>query len=244
MPQPTQKAFTTGSEFPPLDQGVLRLYSMRMCPYAQRTRILLRHKNIEHETVNINLKEKPEWYLEKITPLGKVPAIQKDDLIVYDSSIVNDYIDATYPGEKLTPQDPLQLAKDRMFLEQMTQVVGPFYKIFLSGGQSMEAAPMVLSGLDVAEKELKTRNTPFFCGTKMGMLDVLLFPHLERASLLGKFSPVLALNQDRFPHFLAWIETMMNVPAVRETATPAEVLLKYIQMIKEKNVNYDEGLEE
>jgi glutathione S-transferase len=73
------------------------------------------------ETVNINLKEKPEWFLE-LAPLGTVPAIQKDDIIVYDSPIVCQYLDETYPGEKLTPNDPYQKAKDAMLVERYSKV--------------------------------------------------------------------------------------------------------------------------
>ncbi|KAL4234997.1 Glutathione S-transferase omega-1 [Mactra antiquata] len=160
---PTEKAYCTGSEFPPLEPGVLRLYSMRLCPFAQRSRILLVHKKIPHETININLSKKPEWYLEKINQLGKVPAIQKDDRIVFDSAIVNDYIDVTYPGEKLTPDDPYQQAKDRMFMEKYSQVIVAFYKIFYTRGK-LDAATDLLKSLDLVEKELKTRKTPFFGG--------------------------------------------------------------------------------
>ncbi|KAL4234995.1 Glutathione S-transferase omega-1 [Mactra antiquata] len=240
---PTEKAYCAGSEFPPLEPGVLRLYSLRTCPYAQRSRILLAHKKIPHETVNINLREKPEWYLEKINPLGKVPAIQKDDLIVYDSSIINDYIDATYPGEKLTPQDPLQLAKDRMFLEICSKVIVAFYKIYYTRG-NLDAAPELLISLDLVEKELKTRNTPFFGGQSMGMLDVLLFPHLERCGHLGKFADVLTLEQDRFPLLNEWLKTMMTVPAVRETSTPQDVFFNALKTTGTENVNYDYGLED
>ena len=77
--------------------------------------------NNRFETVNINLKEKPEWFLE-LAPLGTVPAIQKDDVIVYDSPIVCQYLDETYPGEKLTPSDPYQKAKDAMLIERFSKV--------------------------------------------------------------------------------------------------------------------------
>lgn len=40
----------------------LKLYTALICPYAQRTRLVLAHKNIPYETVEIDLANKPEWY--------------------------------------------------------------------------------------------------------------------------------------------------------------------------------------
>lgn len=81
--------------------------------------------------VNIHLSKKPEWFLEKINPLGKVPAIQKDDKVVYESAVCCDYLDQVYPGNKLTPDDPYQQARDRILVEHFGQVcVGVYYKIF------------------------------------------------------------------------------------------------------------------
>jgi hypothetical protein len=43
----SQKALTIGNEFPPLTPGMLRLYSMRFCPYSQRVRLVLEAKKIK-----------------------------------------------------------------------------------------------------------------------------------------------------------------------------------------------------
>lgn len=37
---------------------------MVFCPYAQRVRLVLAAKGIEYETVNIQLKDKPEWLFD------------------------------------------------------------------------------------------------------------------------------------------------------------------------------------
>lgn len=53
-----------GSSLPPKKEGLLRLYSMLFCPYAERARIVLKIKNVPHDIVNIDLKNKPEWLFE------------------------------------------------------------------------------------------------------------------------------------------------------------------------------------
>ncbi|WAR12158.1 GSTO1-like protein [Mya arenaria] len=66
-----------------------------------------------HKTVNIHLQDKSEWFLVENTPIGKVPTIQLDDRIFFDSLIVNYYLDIMYPETKLNPDDPYQLASDK-----------------------------------------------------------------------------------------------------------------------------------
>ncbi|MCP6606353.1 glutathione S-transferase N-terminal domain-containing protein, partial [Klebsiella pneumoniae] len=56
----------------PVPEGQIRVYSMRFCPFAQRTLLVLKAKGIRHEVININLKNKPEWFFKK-NPIGLVP---------------------------------------------------------------------------------------------------------------------------------------------------------------------------
>jgi len=53
----------------------------------QRARLVLAAKGIEYECVNINLKDKPEWFYG-LNPLGKVPVIEMPDgKVIYESAI-------------------------------------------------------------------------------------------------------------------------------------------------------------
>ena len=74
-----------------------------------------------HEVINIDLKNKPDWFLEK-NPLGKVPTLEQDQRIVFDSLICCDYLDEVYPENRLTPSDPYRQAQDKMLLEMFSQV--------------------------------------------------------------------------------------------------------------------------
>ena len=65
--------------------------------------------------INVNLKSKPEWFLE-MNPLGKVPTIKIKDEIFYESLPVCDYLDEEFPGRKLNPENYAQRTKDRMLL--------------------------------------------------------------------------------------------------------------------------------
>jgi glutathione S-transferase len=75
-----------------------------------------------HDIVNIDLQDKPEWYLER-NPLGKVPAVETESGdCLYESLIISDYLDEKYPERPLQPKDPMQKAKDRILVEHFSRV--------------------------------------------------------------------------------------------------------------------------
>ena len=51
-----------------------------------------------------------------------VPVVEIGDKIVYESAIVNDYLDDIFPQEKLTPDSPYQRARDKILLERFGKV--------------------------------------------------------------------------------------------------------------------------
>ena len=53
--------------------------------------------------------KKPEWYFD-INPRGKVPSLEKNGDIIYESDLTSNYVDEAYPGRKLTTADPLKRA--------------------------------------------------------------------------------------------------------------------------------------
>ena len=74
-----------------------------------------------HEIVNVNLKHKPMWF-RKRNINGLVPVLEKDGVIVYESSVCNDYLDEVYPIPKLNPSDPMDRIRDRMLYDGFGKV--------------------------------------------------------------------------------------------------------------------------
>jgi len=170
------------------EDGKLRLYSMRFCPFAQRAHLVLEAKKIPYHTAYINLTEKPEWLVEK-SPLLKVPALELPGATtgpLIESLVISDYLDEAYPTNPLHSKDPLQKAYDRILIERFTACIGPFYKIAFSenGAEGCPGAITEFSaGLDVFEAELRKRGNKFFGGAKPGMLDYMIWPWCERTEM-------------------------------------------------------------
>ena len=74
----------------------IKIYSSARCPYAQRTRMLMIEKELPFELTEVDLSNKPDWFL-KVSPYGKVPVIVDDGETIYESAIINEY--SAGPGE-------------------------------------------------------------------------------------------------------------------------------------------------
>lgn len=236
------EALSSGSTFPPLKAGTLRIYSNRICPYAERARLVLAHKDIPNEVVNIHLSKKPEWFLEKINPLGKVPAIQKDDKIVYESAVCCDYLDQVYPGNKLTPDDPYQQARDRILVEHFGQVTTQYYKMLFGPSENCAAAAETLKkGLMEFDKEIQKRGD-FFGGSEPRMIDFMIWPWFERFHATEKLVNQIFISDGSMPNLTAYMDRMLSVPAVQKCRLSTENHLEFYQSVKNGAPNYNVGL--
>ncbi|XP_037934231.1 pyrimidodiazepine synthase [Teleopsis dalmanni] len=237
------KHFAKGSQKPELpDDGMLRLYSMRFCPYAHRVHLVLDAKNIPYHTIFINLTDKPEW-LTEFSALGKVPALQlttdEGAPALIESLIIAEYLDEKYPEKPLYPKDPLKKAQDKILIERFGAVVSPMYKVFLSGNEPGTLLE-ISKGLDIYEQELRSRGTPFFGGDKPGMLDYMIWPWCERSEMLKYLlDDKYKMDEERFAQLLKWKDLMINDAAVKSFYLNGETHAKYMRSRREGHADYD-----
>lgn len=94
----------------------MRLYDYPDCVFAQKVRVVLAEKELEYERVFVDLRakeqQKPEFL--KLNPYGKVPVLVDEDLVVYDSTIINEYLEDEYPHPPLMPADSAGRARVRL----------------------------------------------------------------------------------------------------------------------------------
>ncbi|XP_066457119.1 glutathione S-transferase omega-1-like isoform X2 [Eleutherodactylus coqui] len=232
----SQRSLVKGSPAPgPVPEGLIRLYSMRFCPYAQRPLLVLAAKGIKHEVVNINLKSKPDWFFEK-SPLGLVPSLETPDgKIIHDSPIICDYLDEAYPGNKLTPADPYEKAEEKMLLEHFSTVISTLYKIFFAkkdNQNTTEVKEQFFEKLKKLEEDLTKKNTPYFGGQSVSMVDYMMWPWFERVNVFDVLEFL-----EKTPRINAWYKLMLQDPAVKETYTEPDVLLAFYKLYSQNSVD-------
>ncbi|XP_078499863.1 glutathione S-transferase omega-1-like isoform X2 [Lissotriton helveticus] len=206
---------------------------MRFCPYAQRARIVLAAKKIKFETININLRSKPEWFLEKVSS-GLVPVLEtsKGD-IISESTTISDYLDEAYPDKKLTPSDPLQKAQQKMLLDSFSKLSSLMYNIFLATKRGEDVSgfkEQFNKQILEFEEVLIHQKTPYFGGVSVSMIDYMMWPFFERAEAFC-FQDGLKNT----PKINSWIELMMQDPAVKATKIDAETMKAFFALYATDN---------
>ncbi|XP_059613362.1 pyrimidodiazepine synthase-like isoform X2 [Phlebotomus argentipes] len=232
-----------GAPLPTLqDDGKIRLYSMRFCPYAHRVHLVLDAKEIPHHSIYVNLKAKPEWLYER-SPMGTVPAVdlpnESGGANLYESLVICDYLDEKFPQRPLYPRTPLAKAKDRLLIKKFDTVIDVMYKVFV--GEHVPGTVTEISNrLDFFEKELQTRGTDFFCGNAPGMVDFMIWPWCERADMFTfLLGDKYVLDDDRFPKLVKWRGLMKEDKAVKGFAISGELHAKYMESRQQGVPDYD-----
>lgn len=102
----------------------LTLISHPLCPFVQRAAIVLLEKNVTFERVNVDLADKPDWFLA-LSPTCKVPLLKVEragdrDATLFESMAICEYLEETQGGGKLYAEDALSRAQQRAWIEYGT----------------------------------------------------------------------------------------------------------------------------
>ena len=111
---------------------MIKLYDFKSSPNCQRVKIVLAEKNLPYEIMPVDLRAKeqrtPEYL--KLNPYGKVPVLTDDGTVLYESCIINEYLEEKYPSPPLMPKDPGQKAKARILIDYgMAHFDSPYQKL-------------------------------------------------------------------------------------------------------------------
>lgn len=204
------------------------LISFKICPFVQRSVITLREKNVDHDVTYIDLSNKPDWFL-KISPLGKVPVLQVGEEVLFESAVINEYLDETNPPQ-YHPADALQRAKNRAWIEFTSQILMDRSRNLIAKDQAgfEESLAAARSKLERLESVVVG---PFFNGTEFSLVDAAAAPLFMRFAVLqqalGEARP-LALYGNA-PKVGRWAESLLQHESVRTSVVPefAELYLDY-----------------
>jgi len=93
----------------------MKLYDYPQCPFGQKVRIVLAEKELSYEMIHVDLRKgeqkKPEFL--KLNPFGKVPVLVDEEIVVYDSTVINEYLEDEYPHPALLPAESAARARAR-----------------------------------------------------------------------------------------------------------------------------------
>lgn len=151
----------------------MKLVSHHLCPYVQRAVIVLVEKNIPHERTYIDLSNKPDWFLS-LSPLGRVPVLQIDDNVIFESQVIVEYLDEISPGS-LHPADPLERARHRSWIEYGSATLNSIAVLYNAPDHEhfSIAASNLRERFEVMENQIEG---PFFGGEAFHIIDAAWGP--------------------------------------------------------------------
>ena len=200
------------------------LYSGTTCPYSHRSRFVLFEKGMDFEIRDVDLFSKPEEIMA-MNPYGQVPILVERDLILYESNIINEYIDERFPHPQLMPGDPVDRARVRLFLLN-------FEKELFAHVNTLEQTTGK-KGHDKEQEKARTHirdrltqlapvflKNKYMLGENFSTLDVAIAPLLWRLDYYG-----IELSKNAAP-LLKYAERIFSRPAYIEALTPSEKVMR------------------
>ena len=198
----------------------LKLVRAEVYPYAQRTRLALLEKGLEAETVEIDLRNKPGWFAE-VSPYGKVPVLLHGKARIWESAIINEYLDESFPEPRLTPETAAGRAAMRIWIaHDDVKFVPATYKVLLARDDPERQKlyrDTILDAFAFMEREALASRTsgPWWLGEQLTLADLAIYPHMERLAVLEEYRGITL--PPACGRLREWLAAMQERPSVRAT---------------------------
>ena len=202
---------------------MIKLYTFPPSTNSRKVRIALLEKGLEFQRINVDLSKKeqknPEYL--KIHPFGQVPALDDEGFIIYDSTVINEYLEDEYPYPSLMPKTSEGRARARLMedfrdthfnvscvhiMQEMRKPEGE------RDGQRIDnARAAIIQAFDRIETEL---NGNEYLAGSFSLADIAFMANLE---LLERFA--IPVDAGKYGQTAAWINRLKARPSFAASAT-------------------------
>ena len=197
---------------------MMQLYSGTTCPFSHRCRFVLYEKGMDFQVIDVDLYNKPED-IAVMNPYNRLPVLVERDLILYESNIINEYIDERFPHPQLMPPDPIMRARAR-------QLLFTFEQELFSHIEALEANQKAAEKSRAHVRDHLTQLAPVFAkqkfmlGDEFSMLDVAIAPLLWRLEHYGIELPKAAAP------LMKYAERIFSRQGFIDALTPSEKVMR------------------
>jgi glutathione S-transferase len=200
----------------------LTLISDHLCPYVQRAAIALLEKGVPFERVTVDLAHKPDWFIA-LSPLGKVPLLRVQngrgaEAVLFESSVICEYVEETQDGVRLHPDDPLERARHRAWMEFGSTILADLWVL------ETTPEPVTFAGkrdgiiAKFGRLEAVLGDGPYFAGDRFSLVDAVFAPIFRYFDV---FDTLVALHMfDTLPKVGRWRAALSNRPSVQNAVGP------------------------
>lgn len=206
----------------------LTIYTTNVCPFAQSVLILANLKKLAYKIVEIDLDNKPAYFL-KLTPYGKVPLIEHDNKVVYETSIILEYLEEVFPGQAFLSKDAHTKAMQRIWIKYCgSDFIPIYYKVLLNQDIDKRNSykSMLIDTVKFIEAgfEKHANGGAYFFGDQITLVDICFYPFFERF-VVNAFYRDADIPKDCV-RIRNWLRLMRENPAIKTTSNSPDFYIK------------------
>jgi glutathione S-transferase len=188
----------------------LKLISHKLCPYVQRAVIALTEKGVAFERVDIDLANKPDWFLA-ISPLGKTPVLLVGEVPIFESAVILEYLEETQP-KPLHSADPLVRAEHRGWIEFGSAVLSDIAGFYAAKDEATFKAKSAQLEAKFARLEGRIKASPWFDGEDFSLVDAVFGPVFRYFDVFDEIADFGILSGK--PKLARWRKSLAARPSV------------------------------
>ena len=193
----------------------LKLISHKLCPYVQRAVIALTEKGVGYERIDIDLANKPDWFLA-LSPLSKTPVLQVGDRAVFESAVILEYLEET-ESKPLHPADPLVRAEHRGWIEFGSSVLNDIAGFYAAQDEATFKAKTSQLEQRFARLETRVAASPWFDGDHFSLVDAAFGPVFRYFDVFDEIADFGILTGK--PNLARWRKALAARPSVRSAVS-------------------------
>lgn len=198
----------------------MTIYDYPGCPFGKKVRIVLAEKELEFDSVQVDLAKGQQRSDEfrRLNPFGKVPVLVDEGSVVYESTIINEYLNDEYPHPpELLPEDSGERARIRLLVDFADRAFTLPMMALEREGKATErdearvtaAREAVSQALRMLDRELAGRE---YLGNDFSLADVAFAPGILMLGQVGVTLDAALTN------VIAWKARLLERPSIANLA--------------------------
>jgi glutathione S-transferase len=195
--------------------AALKLISHKLCPYVQRAVIALTEKDTAFERIDIDLANKPDWFL-KVSPLGKTPVLMVGEHAIFESAVILEYLEETQ-ASPLHPADPLARAEHRAWIEFGSAVLNDIAGFYAAPDEAAFKAKAFQLAQKAARLEPRVVAMPWFDGENFSLVDAVFGPVFRYFDVFDSIGDFGILSNK--PKLARWRASLAARPSVKSAVS-------------------------
>ncbi len=195
---------------------MIKLYSDPACPDSHRSRIVLAEKELPVEIIDVESDDSSDELLQ-LNSYGSLPTIVDRDTVLFESSVVNEYLDERYPHPPLKPGSPAERARMRLSVLRIERELYPLYISLEKASKKAEPRRRLRSYLEMMDSYFARQ--AYFVSEVYTLADIAMAPVLWRLPLQG-------VDTGRWQNLEAYMDRLFERPAFERSLSESEQMMR------------------